>query len=434
MCGEQKKMNNYPKILFITVNGWNNTTGTSTISSIIEGYPKECVANIFIRSDMPNSNVCDRYFQINELNVMKSIFKPKIKTGKKIVVSDNGENDSFITNRIKQNSLKKLKNPLSPYVRDLLWKLGKWKSKELLDFVNEFAPDIIMLPAEGMIHFNNIGLYLAKITNCKMGIFFWDDNFTYKSLNNKFAYLYRFFLKKNIKKLARKADVSFAITPKTVRECSDKLGVEPRLITKPMNIQYNNDENFEPGTIINILYTGSIYIGRDKTLLELIKAIKTINSNEEYFFLDIYTNSTLSEEEKAQYNIIGTSHIHKAVDRDKVYELQAKADILLFVEALEGKYKKSARLSFSTKIVDYFSARRCILAIGPKDIAPIEYLADNDIALIANSYDDIIKILKLIKNNRQILNDYSTRAYEFGANNHSKQIVFSRFLDGVRSI
>ena len=43
----------YPKILFITVNGWNNTTGTSTISSIINGYPTDKIANIKVM--IPNA-------------------------------------------------------------------------------------------------------------------------------------------------------------------------------------------------------------------------------------------------------------------------------------------------------------------------------------------------------------------------------------------
>lgn len=424
----------YPKILFITVNGWNNTTGTSTISSIIEDYPKECIANIFIRSDMPNSKVCDNYFQINEFSVIKSIFRPKIKTGKKVSLLDNEENNSFNNDRKKQNFLKKHRNLLTPYIRDFVWKLGRWKSQELIYFVKEFNPDIIIFPAEGMIHFNNIGLFLAKITGSKIGVFFWDDNFTYKSLSNRFAYLYRYFLRRNIKKIADMADISFAIAPKTIRECSEELGIVPRLITKPMHIQNNVDTYIGHNRKIKILYTGNLYIGRGKTILELIKAIKTINSKGDYFFLDLYTNSELTEEERAQYNINGVSQIHDAVDREKVYELQNKADILLFVEALSGKYVNSARLSFSTKLVDYFSAKRCILAIGPKDIAPMEYLADNDISIIVNTYDEILEKLESIKNNRNLLNIYAAKAYEFGVNNHSKQIVYKNFLYGINSI
>ena len=122
----------YPKILFITVNGWNNTTGTSTISSIINGYPTDKIANIFIRADKPNSDMCDRYFRIAELDVFKSIFKRNIKTGyivNKEITDNSGK--TFNNDREDQMELKRHKNSFTPFLRDLAWKLGKWKTPVL---------------------------------------------------------------------------------------------------------------------------------------------------------------------------------------------------------------------------------------------------------------------------------------------------------------
>ena len=81
-------MKKYHKILFITVNGWNNTTGTATIPSIIEGYPPENVASIFIRPDLPNSHTCSLYYNISEKDVIKSIFNHKICPGNIVTCSE----------------------------------------------------------------------------------------------------------------------------------------------------------------------------------------------------------------------------------------------------------------------------------------------------------------------------------------------------------
>ena len=59
-------MREYPRILFITINGWNNTTGSATIPSIIAGYPSDRIASIYIRPDVPNASVCNKYFNISE--------------------------------------------------------------------------------------------------------------------------------------------------------------------------------------------------------------------------------------------------------------------------------------------------------------------------------------------------------------------------------
>ena len=54
------------------------------------------------------------------------------------------------------------------------------------------------------------------------------------------------------------------------------------------------------------------------------------------------------------------------------------ADVVVFAEALEGKEANIAKLSFSTKITDYISNGKCVLAIGKRYIAPIDYFLKYD--------------------------------------------------------
>jgi len=420
--------NKYPKILFLTVNGWNNTTGTSTISSLIEGYPPECVANIFIRADRPNSPVCKNYFRIDEIKVFKSVIKRKIKTGSVIEVN---ENDTWKEDRNIQNNLKKLINTRTPFIRDFFWKAGKWNTPELKKFISDFDPDIIMFPVEGLIHFNNIGRYISSFAKKRTGMFFWDDNFTYKPVTNIISKLYRFFLRKNIKKVVKNADFAFSFSPKMQKECEDILGLKTKLITKPMVNVNEVSEYKQNDGILKILYTGSLHIDRNKTVEKLIESLKKINTEKKCFFLDIYTNTILSDDEKNNLNVEGVSCVHPPITKEEVLKLQTEADILLFTEALTGKYKYAARLSFSTKIVDYLSSKRCILAIAPRDISPTEYLNNNNLALIAENENEIENVLHSILENRKILSEYGNRAYDFCVKNHSKEIVYKTLVEEI---
>lgn len=417
---------NYPKILFLSVNGWNNTTGTSTLTSIIDGYPKECIANIFLRADKPNSEVCDKYFRIDELKVLKSIVKRNLKTGYTVLRETEQEVD-FASERDKQVKLKSKKNALTPFIRDIVWKIGVWKTKELKNFVLDFNPDIIVFPAEGLIHFNNIGMYISKLLKKPIGLFFWDDNFTYKPVNGLISKIYRYFQRKNIKKIAKKASFAFALNKKMQSECLSELGIESVLLTKPIVCAAENEPYEYKGDIIKILYTGSIYIGRGETILTLISEIKKVNAVGGRFFLEVYTNSTISDEEKQKYNIENVSALLPPVTKEEVINLQQNADILLFAEALEGEHKYAARLSFSTKITDYLSARKCILAIGPSDISPMEYFSENDIALTAHSSEKISEVLSSIVKNPDIMKKYAERSYNYGIKNHSRETVYKTF-------
>ena len=418
----------YPKILFITINGWNNTTGTATIPSIIQGYPVECVANIFIRADIPNSPVCDNYFQISENDVLKSIFRKDVKPGKRIKKSDvetvaimNSERTSYLR-------CKNLHIPFSSYIRDIIWKFGAWNNVNLQTFIDEFDPDVIMFPAEGSISFLNLAWKIIERTKKPYLMFFWDDNFTFKCHGFSF---YRLMLRNKIARLADKAASTFAITPKMCKECNEYFDITPQMLTRPVSIM-NNKEAKEVCNPIQILYTGSLYIDRDKTIKTLIRAIREVNTDTLSFYLSIYTNSVVKDAEKKEFNIPGVCELHPGVPKEEVIKLQSQADILLFVEALRGKHRNAARLSFSTKLTDYFAAGKCILAIAPTNIAPTEYLIYRDAALIADKYKEIIFLLRKIGENTGIVQEYGKKALDCGIKYHEKKDVLNMFVKAIR--
>ena len=88
-----------------------------------------------------------------------------------------------------------------------------------------------------------------------------------------------------------------------------------------------------------------------------------------------------------------------------------------------------ARLSFSTKLTDYFKNGKCIFAIGDKKIAPIIYLRDNDCAVIANEYSEIEERLRYIIDKPERIQEYSRKAYECGKKNHNAKNVAKTFVD-----
>lgn len=99
------------------------------------------------------------------------------------------------------------------------------------------------------------------------------------------------------------------------------------------------------------------------------------------------------------------------ISRDEVLHVQIKSDVVIFAEALEGKEANAAKLSFSTKITDYISNGKCVLAIGKDYIAPIDYFQRNDSALIAHSKDEILRQIKRIVENPNIVDEYGEKAF-----------------------
>ena len=84
-------------------------------------------------------------------------------------------------------------------------------------------------------------------------------------------------------------------------------------------------------------------------------------------------------------------------------------------------------MSFSTKITDYISSRRCVLVIGQDTCASVEYFKENDAAIICDNMSTIIETLNAIVNNPNIIKDYALKAEACGKKNHSKEEILQTF-------
>lgn len=419
------------RVLVCSIPCWNKKTGSDTFSTLMEGYEVENIANLYIREDMPDSPVCHNYFRISENAVIKSVIKRGLKTGKQIVTTDTVlTDDNFVNAEITAQRYKKYgakRNWLLIYARELLWKLGKWKTKELDEFVDEFKPNVVFFAMEGYIHFNRIVSYILKRTGAKGVGYFWDDNFTYKQSKRLGHRIFRYFQRKSLKKISKCCSHFFAISPKTKREADEFFKVNCELLTKPIDFENVVFNEYVPSSPIKMLYTGKLIIGRYDTIKLIGKALNEINKDSLKIELDVYTTTQIKNKDELSPYV----HILGAIPQTEVAKVQADADVLLFVEAIDGPDVKTARLSFSTKLTDYFRSGKCIFAVGNEDVAPMEYLREEDAALVATNYDEIIDAFKKMVCNNEVICSYAEKSFMCGKRNHDKKeiqfLLFSKF-------
>ncbi len=411
------------KILVFTVSSWNSKVGANSWATLLEGYDPSLVANICIRDEIPDNPVCSRYFSISENKIIKSIFNRKIQTGREIDASQhridaNTDLDEH-NSRYQKMTVKRRYSMLM--ARELVWKFGKWRTKELDNFLDSFKPDVILHSMEGYIHLNRIIEYAIKRTGAKAVGYIWDDNFTYKQYSNLGYKIYRYFQRRSLRSLAKKTTEFFAISPFTKQEADKFFGINCHVLTKPLS-KTPVVQKYDGLLPIHLLYTGNLLIGRNRSLMRLYEAMKTVNQDGVKVCLDVYTKTVLSDEVIC-YLQCEWCHIHKPIPQAEVLTKQNEADVLVFLEDIDGNDAKAARLSFSTKITDYLSAGKCIFAIGNKDTAPMQYFAENKAAIMCDTDEKIRLGLQQIIHNENIVNDLADRACEVGKNNHDPRMI-----------
>ena len=82
--------NNLPKVLAISLSTWRRDSGIHTQTDLFKFWDPDRVAQIYTRSDLPDTPVCRRFFQISENAVLHSVFNRK-PVGKR--VENGGEAD-----------------------------------------------------------------------------------------------------------------------------------------------------------------------------------------------------------------------------------------------------------------------------------------------------------------------------------------------------
>ncbi len=407
-----------PRVLVVSTNAWRDQTGVNTLIEFFRCWDPDRLAQIYTKSALPNTAVCHRFFQISENAVIKSVFRRGITTGKCVKNQLNGNSQEAVQEQKMYASYRGKIRAVLSLMRELVWKFGKWKTPALDAFVDEFDPDVIFCPIYPTVYMGRIQKYLVQKTGKPVVSYLADDNVTYRSVSkNPVSLLHRHILRKYIKFLVGNSKTLMVISPKQKEEYDRFFGVDSVVMTK--GIDFEPFVPYTPSNPVKMVYTGKLIIGRWNSLAAIAQAMGKVNQTEQKVTLDIYTTDPLTRRQSRALNRYGCS-VKGSLTLDEVKKVQRQADILVFVESLEKRYRQIARLSFSTKITDYLQSGKCIFAVGDPHIAPIDYFQRYHAAVTACSYDEIEERLTELIYNPSRITQIAQQGYQCGVDHHER--------------
>ena len=432
-------MSKHLKILIISNTPWDddNSFGSS-FSNIFGGNPNYEIANIYCQPGLPNTKVCKHFFQITEKGIIRTLLGKQKFSGKQIFPSKKEELAGITLSTKDKKYLNKLKTirwQIFFWIRDLIWSTGKWKSKNMDDFITDFQPDLIFLPIYYSTYLNNIGLYAKKFSKVKIVGYISDDCYTLKHFSlSPLFWVDRFIKRYYVKKAIENCEILYTITETQKNEYNGIFGNKCKVLFKGGNFHDFSHMKTTLHDPIKIVYTGNLGMGRWKSLVKIAEALQVINHHNIKAQLYIYSQTTLPKSTLRKLQIKNTVYYMGGIPSSKVKEVQRDADILVHVESFELSERYNARLSFSTKIVDYFEAGRCILAVGWCKTGAIEYLKENDTAIIITDNNQIHKEVSNLINNKYLILDYGRKGFEFGKINHQFELMRTNLYNDLLAV
>ena len=425
-----------PKILILSRGVWDDTDGTSsTLTNLFKDYDPDKLAQVYIETKKPNTRCCHHFFQISEFSLVYKLFRWRTKTGHTINsnhVEEMADDKIASQEAATMKYAREKRSILFSLVREVLWSLKGWRTKELKEFVSHFSPDVIWVNGATTLFLCKLYNYILSISDAHAAIYMQDDDWSYNS-NSLLRRCIKWYHRKEIRKLVNKCEKMFVISPKMKREYDKVFHLNSILLTKSVDVTKLSPPKSSYHKPLKMVYMGQIIYGRIFSLLAISNAIRDLNKEEIITHLDIYTANSIPDRLKEQLSTNESVTIHAAVKYEQVQKVISEHDVVVFVESFEPDYCKVARLSFSTKITDYLSSGKCIFAVGPKDIAPIEYFIEKDAALVATTKEEIKQqLLKLTDFN--LITSYARKAYDCVCNNHNREILIERLYEELRSL
>lgn len=422
-----------PKILVISNNAFSSTNNNGkTLASFFKSFKSKNIAQLYFNSELPTDDYFKNFFQISDISLLKSILFKNEKSGK--IVYSTKNNDEL--NLFKKNSTIKfgekilVNSNLARFSRELLWKIGNWKTFELTEWVEHFSPDIIFLCAGDSEFAYQIASTLKRELKSKLITYITDDYILPRNTKNLFWWLRRNRILIRLKRILEISDLFITISTKMSNVYSDSLGKKSIvLLNMTGSLKKEIYESFEKDTI-NLVYAGGLHLNRHKTLILLANAINKYNisvkGEEKKAFLQIYSNNKPEKKIIKNLDIPNASKFCGNLKSSELIEVLNHCDIPVHVESFDKKSIYSTLLSISTKISEYLSLEKPILAIGPKEVASMEYLSE--IAFCIYKPNHIFEgIQKLFTEHklRSNLGEISRQKYHIN-HDHEKNTTFFR--------
>lgn len=391
------------------------------------------LANIYTRNGIPDIEISEA-FCITERMIISSLFQ-KCTPGKKV---DNVDGNQRNTNTKEHGIVRFMRVhrwTIFFWLQNLTWRIGKWKSAELKQFVEKYDPDVVVAVFLNLEYLNRLLLHTLSLTNAKLVLCAWDNNYSLKQFYlSPFRWIRHFIDRIFMRKVVRKADLFYVISEIQKRDYEKYFGKTCRILTKGADFAEPPDFKEQHHVPLQLVFTGNIAMNRWKSLKMIADVLENINQDGVKAQLCIYTTTPLTRKMKRDLNRGKSSFLKGSVPSDRIAEIQKNADLLVHVEAMDLENRLLVRQSFSTKIVDYMKAARPILAVGPKEVASMDHLVKNDCAIVAENEEELDKKLRSVLANPSELKKLVENAYACGFQYHNKQNIEEMLLQDLHGI
>ena len=394
-----------------------------TFCSLFSSFKRCELCQLYIYPSIPDVDRCESVYRITDRDVLKGLFKKNL--GKVIDESEIGKAGNELFKSAEEKKILKTtknKRPFRRLMRDVMWKISHWYSKNLVDWINKEKPTIIFI-APGTARFlYDMALKISKKFSLPIVTYICDD---YYFVKNNGSFLRRVqvrLLKKKTEKLIARTGMIISICEEIKRNYENEFNVSCKTLMTGASFcvddaeKYYREEKHDDNALV---YLGNIRYNRFKSLVQIGQSLDRVNEDHGTDYkLKIYTSDKNDEIIKCLESVKSIK-ILGFISGEEFLQTLCSAEVLVHTESFDEEMIDLVKNSISTKIADSLASGRKFLAYGPKGIASIDYLNDNGLAFVATKESELEDVVykSLTEDGHAIID----RARKFAKQNHDSQ-------------
>ena len=430
-CNTSK--DNYPKVLVISNNSFSKTDSNGrTLGNLFIGWPKDRIAQFCVSSDGADFDICENYYCMTDSEVLNA--RLHFSKAKKNEIKPTSEKKEAVGERGQGK-----KDVIRMLVRDLLWHKDVWYTKEFRAWIDEFAPEIILVLYSDSAFILDMATFLSKRLDVPLimysteGYYFFKGNyFRNKSrLNNLILPLYQWRYKKHVEKMMSRVSRSMYLND-MLQEDYNKRFNDKSIVLYTTSTVEPTERLFDKDNL-QFSYIGNMTFGRPKALLEIADVLQEINPK---WQLTVYGKPLKDEDKELLKNHPGIA-FKGFVGYDEVQRVVKESNVLFHAESQDQLWHESLKYGFSTKMADSISSGSCFVLYASPEIACSRYIIETGAGWFADSKEGLKRALEEILYSDERRQTVLKTARQIARNNHSASNNCQKFrqiiCDSVKS-
>lgn len=362
-----------PKVLVVSFNCFLSSGANGrTLQNLFYGWDRDCLAQFYMGNEVPDFDGCGRYYRVTDNEALKALLGKRVGRTIDPAVSK-ADDTGKVYSTIKTNR----KNQAIRYFRQRVWETGRWQNKAFWRWIDEFAPDLILLFSGNNAFIDKIAFKIAKRRSIPIVLYNCEDYYL-KGPKDKtlFAKINKRHNDKIFERtMARVRGVMY--NSELLRDAYwEALGAHNSLVVYNPASPAILAKRGRVAQTDAVAYLGNIAVGRDDSLIEVARALRPHGRP-----LHIYGGTqtdAIRDRLQGEPNIV----YHGKVGYDECVDVMCGCRLLIHCESFAPEHTRDLRFAFSTKIADSLASGTGLFVYAPGGIALTEYLLQTKSAVV----------------------------------------------------